>query len=629
MVTGREQVWMDGYVRVSRVGRRRGERFISPSEQGDTIEGWARAHGVEVLEVFREFDESGGRDDRPLLEKAVERVESGISQGVVVSEADRFGRSLLSGLAAIQRIKVAGGRFVAVKNGLDTSTDTGRLVLRILLSMAEWDSDRIREKWEAARTRAVARGVYPHNGAPIGYRRTRSGRLRPDPETAAVVAEVFRRRAEGDSLASLQRWLEALGIPTARGNPGWTTTTMQCVVRNRAYLGEVRHRWHVNERAHPPLVDAATWQAAQAPERVSVRHDRATRMLSRLVHCAACSMTMTAQWHRRRHGRWDVIYICHGHSASGPCPAPASISAPYLDAYIEECFFELLARRRAEPAADLAAAEHALRSASAALVRYRDGDHVLRTLGEEAYLAGVAVRDQRVRRARLKLAAVRESHFIYTLPPNSKLERRWVDMSDHERRSLIAKAIDCVFVSAGHRPLEDRVTICRTGTAPKLPRPGTFKARQARPFVAQPKHRWPTPKPWPTDRIERELNDYLQGKRIWPSPEEFEAAGRRRLHEQIVRHAGVKCWAHHVALPVIGRGPSREPWTEARVRAALRLYLRRKRHWPSQHDFERDGLSGLHHAIRHTRGISPWRDEFALPTAPPRGGTPKAKPRRA
>jgi DNA invertase Pin-like site-specific DNA recombinase len=125
MVSGGEQLWVDGYVRVSKVGRRRGERFISPAEQRECINGWALARGARVLEIFEELDESGGRDDRPLLERAVGRVEGGISQGVVVSEADRFGRSLISGLAAIQRIKAAGGRFVAVKNGLDTGTDTG------------------------------------------------------------------------------------------------------------------------------------------------------------------------------------------------------------------------------------------------------------------------------------------------------------------------------------------------------------------------------------------------------------------------------------------------------------------------------------------------------------------------
>ncbi len=95
---------IDGYVRVSRIGGRSGERFISPTYQRQQIEGWARLHGALIGQVFEELDESGGRADRPLLKEAVARVESGESNGIVVAKLDRFGRSLTHGLAAIERI---------------------------------------------------------------------------------------------------------------------------------------------------------------------------------------------------------------------------------------------------------------------------------------------------------------------------------------------------------------------------------------------------------------------------------------------------------------------------------------------------------------------------------------------
>jgi site-specific DNA recombinase len=138
--------------------------------QRELIESWATMHGARVLDVFVELDESGGRADRRFLETALRRVESGISQGIVVSKVSRFGRSLLSGLAAIERINAAGGRFVSVQDGLDTSTDSGRLVLRILPSLAEWEGDRIRAEWDQARASAIKRGVYMSAGSPVGYR---------------------------------------------------------------------------------------------------------------------------------------------------------------------------------------------------------------------------------------------------------------------------------------------------------------------------------------------------------------------------------------------------------------------------------------------------------------------------
>ena len=105
---------VDGYVRVSHVGGRHGERFISPAVQRERIAAWARARGFTLLKVFEELDESGARPDRPMLLEALERVEAGYSQGIVVATIDRFGRSLSQGLAAIERLRAAGGEFYSV-----------------------------------------------------------------------------------------------------------------------------------------------------------------------------------------------------------------------------------------------------------------------------------------------------------------------------------------------------------------------------------------------------------------------------------------------------------------------------------------------------------------------------------
>src|SRR6476646_11082618 len=98
---------LDGYVRVSQVGKRGGERFISPSVQREQIEGWAKLNGASIGEVFEELDESGARRDRPKLLEALGRVEAGSSDGIVVAKLDRFGRSLIDSLSAIDRLQEA------------------------------------------------------------------------------------------------------------------------------------------------------------------------------------------------------------------------------------------------------------------------------------------------------------------------------------------------------------------------------------------------------------------------------------------------------------------------------------------------------------------------------------------
>ena len=133
-----------------------------------------------MAHVFEELDQSGGRPDRPLLQEAIARVERGDSGGIVVAYLSRFGRSVLDGLKAIERITNAGGTFVSVQDGMDFSTNTGRLLLRFMFSVAEWELDRTRAGFREASERAIERGVSPAP-TPFGYRRRADRRLEPHP----------------------------------------------------------------------------------------------------------------------------------------------------------------------------------------------------------------------------------------------------------------------------------------------------------------------------------------------------------------------------------------------------------------------------------------------------------------
>ena len=179
---------LDGYVRVSDVRGRAGPRFISPALQRERIEAWCSLYGTALARVFEELDASGRRADRPLLMQAIDRVEAGVSDGIIVARLDRFGRSPRDALDHIERIHAAGGTFVSVQDQFDLSTDHGRLVLRMMLAFAEFESDRVRSSWDDARRRSVARGIHGSSVAPVGYVRRADGRLRPHPRAAAACA---------------------------------------------------------------------------------------------------------------------------------------------------------------------------------------------------------------------------------------------------------------------------------------------------------------------------------------------------------------------------------------------------------------------------------------------------------
>src|SRR3954466_6122163 len=92
---------IDGYIRVSRVGDRSGESYISPDVQQRAIEAWAAERAVELVLHEPEENVSGGTMDRPVFNRLMERIRAKESGGLVVYKLDRFARTLVGGLVTL------------------------------------------------------------------------------------------------------------------------------------------------------------------------------------------------------------------------------------------------------------------------------------------------------------------------------------------------------------------------------------------------------------------------------------------------------------------------------------------------------------------------------------------------
>lgn len=600
---------LDGYVRVSQVAGRGGETFISPSVQREQIEGWAKLHGATLGEVFVELDESGARSDRPKLMEALARAEAGETQGIVVAKLDRFGRSLIDGLAGIERLSEAGAIFVSVQDGLDLSTPTGKLVMRIMLSMAEWELDRIRENWSVARGRAISRGVFP-TVAPFGYRRGKGGRLEPAEPAAAMVTQLFRRRAEGETLGSLLALLDASGLETGRGNT-FVEGTLRNVLCNRVYLGEVRSGEHLNAAAHPPLTDSPTWHLAQKPLRLHT--NRRTSLLGSLLRCASCRRKMSVESGVFRHGTRGSVYRCNGRTSAGPCPGPARANGEEIDALVEDLVLREVAEGRIDRSAArrIRAAERKAEAAEAALDRYRDTSGALTVLTPENFARGLALRQTEVESAAVALAAARRAEGS-TVPHDPDIEDRWPDMTVAECREVIEGQIDCIFIEAGRGPAIERALVCRRGQGPTdLPRRGA-PLGEVRPFRKGecPARRIRRPARWSARRIEAELRSWRgPAEAEWPSYVEFLTSGRARLHHQVLRYGGVSYWAWRLGWSV---PPRTTRWDEETIRDGLRPIAAGREVWPSKREFEAMGLGGLRRAVIMNGGVEHWAEVCGL-----------------
>lgn len=452
-----------GYVRVSSVGGRAGDTFISPSVQRERIEQLAAAHGHTIVAWQEDLDQPGSRLDRPGLEEAFRSVEGGDADGIAVAKLDRFARSVAGAAHALERLEKAKGALLAADLGMDTSTPAGKLMRNVLMALAEFELDRIRENWDVARSHAIARGVPVNSRIKTGYRRREDGRLELDPDTAPVIRELFLRRGAGESWRSLARFLND-NIDRSRG---WSLGSVTGLVKSRTYLGEIKHGDIVNPAAHEPLVTRAEWEAAQTA-RLLRPHRRAGSLLAGIIRCAACGYTMSRNTSGRRFGDKQYLrYECRKQHAGGTCPEPTSITDTIVDAYVEREFLDRLAAEGFPVATgdgisrDLDDLLDAIETAESELVAYRDANLVT-IIGPEAFRDGLEERARRIDDARATLARARANR-----PPSIPavdLVDVWTDLERDERRQILAAAVQAVFVKRAHlsrrgTPAENRVAI--------------------------------------------------------------------------------------------------------------------------------------------------------------------------
>ncbi len=155
--------------------------------------------GVQKRDVFADVT-SGSRTaiERPGMKRLLDYAESGDT--VVVWRIDRLGRSLIDVLNTVNLLRDKGVKIQSLSDGIDPETTSGRLMLGMLATLAEYERELITERVNAGIAAARQNG-------------TRFGRPPVDPAVIAEKLDIARdARAKGrtaEEAAQLVGWSRA------------------------------------------------------------------------------------------------------------------------------------------------------------------------------------------------------------------------------------------------------------------------------------------------------------------------------------------------------------------------------------------------------------------------------------
>ncbi|GAA5033929.1 recombinase family protein [Terrabacter aeriphilus] len=207
-----------GYVRVSTDEQHASGAGLSA--QRAAIQAEAARRGWDLVEVVGEdAGASSATLERTGLTSALEVLDRGDADVLVVAKLDRLSRSVAQGALIMDRAKRKGWQLVALDFGLDTTTPAGEMVANVILSTSQYERRLIGQRTREA----------------LAVKRSQGVRLgRPQVLPDAVVARIVGEHRGGRSMSAIARGLDMDRVPTARGGARWYQSSVSKVLRSQA-----------------------------------------------------------------------------------------------------------------------------------------------------------------------------------------------------------------------------------------------------------------------------------------------------------------------------------------------------------------------------------------------------------
>jgi DNA invertase Pin-like site-specific DNA recombinase len=443
------------YGRLSEVRAREGAeaRETSTDRQLGDMLGWCERSGATPHRTYREEGISAytGRH-RPEFERLLADLDAGELDAVVCWRLDRLARNHADFQRLWEACEQAGARLVSLHEGFDSGTPVGELVVRMLVSMAKWESQSISMRVKRAVESAVKEGR-PHGGGrrPFGY--DRAGNVVP--AEAESLAWAAGQVLAGRSLRSVVAALTARGIAGTGGGHLTGRSLKHALVGPRS-AGLRTHRGELVPGNWPAILSREQHEGLKAVLRPGVRTGRpAAHLLTGFLVCGhpGCGGRLFYSSDRRQPPRYEC-----GREDSSHNSAHLTVSAHQVERLITGRVLDRLDHGGLAAALDArqdlgsrAVAEQ-LTDDEAALVRLSSDHYVHRLIGRAEFLASRQALEDRIRSARDSLARHARHAALSGVPTGpGALRAAWPDLTLEQQRAVVGLVLDHAIIKPAVR----------------------------------------------------------------------------------------------------------------------------------------------------------------------------------
>lgn len=250
---------------------------------------------------------------------------------VLVFKLSRFGRNAADVLSSLQLMQDYGVNLICVEDGIDSSKDSGKLMISVLSAVAEIERENILVQTMEGRKQKAREGKWNGGFAPYGYELV-DGELKIADDEAEIIRIIYDKFIHTTMGAgTVARYLNRQGYVKKKRQNGtldsFTAHFVKIVLDNPIYCGKIafgrrktekiqgsRNQYHVVKQEeypvydgiHDAIVSEEDWLLAQEKrKRTGVKNEKIysvehQHLLSGILKCPECGASLYGSVNRKR-----------------------------------------------------------------------------------------------------------------------------------------------------------------------------------------------------------------------------------------------------------------------------------------------------------------------------------------
>ncbi len=272
----------------------------------------------------------GGRPEFQRMLADIESGKDGVAY-VLVFKLSRFGRNAADVLSSLQIMQDYGANLICVEDGIDSSKDSGKLMISVLSAVAEIERENILVQTMEGRKQKAREGKWNGGFAPYGYY-LENGELKIAEDEAEAIRVIYDKFIHTNMGANgIAKYLNQHGYEKKQRQNGTLSTFsahfVKLVLDNPVYCGKLaygrrktekvngaRNEYHIVKQDEYPIYDGVhdaiiseeDWLLAQGKrKKTGIKNEKVyslehQHLLSGIVCCPECGQPMYGSVNRKR-----------------------------------------------------------------------------------------------------------------------------------------------------------------------------------------------------------------------------------------------------------------------------------------------------------------------------------------